>query len=336
MKNTVKTCLLLFCLLGLPFTMLVRYFGGVQMDNITYITYYLLFVAMAFRYYADVAYKITLNYRRYFCYYLFMSVGYGVGAVLVYFTGVWPLGLLMGELFGVLYAYIWGRTLRRRALHISPAWRHTFRIILVLCLSEGIAQLIFNTDRLMLKILIDASAVTIYYLATLVGKTVSMVTAPLNGVLIGYLARYGGKLTKRMMHGILLASVAVVALFTGVCVVGGYIMLWLLYPAEMDAVKPYLFIGSLGQVIYFVTGIVTVILIRFGKKFYQVIINGAFGISFFGFGIPFTVSYGIQGFAVAMVISCSVRFALAIFLGYFSAIWGKQKVTLKKCQENEV
>ena len=312
------------CLLGIPITALVWRFGGVSMDVPTYVCYYLLFVTMVFRYYADVAYKLTLNYRRYFFYYFFISIGYGVGAVLVYLTGIWPLGLLVGEAFGVIFAYTYGSTLRRRALRPSGALRHTLSVVAVLFLSEGIAQLIFNTDRLLLKIMIDASAVTVYYLATLVGKTVSLVTAPLNGVLIGYLARYRGGLTYRIMHMLLFGGLAAIVLFTAVCTFGGWLVLLLLYPAELEAVKPYLLIASVGQVIYFVTSIVAVVLIRFSKKSYQAYINGAFGICFFGLAIPATSGYGIWGFATAMVIACAVRFAVAMALGYYDAAKRKE------------
>ena len=47
-----------------------------------------------------------------------------------------------------------------------------------------------------------------------------MVT-PLNGVLIGYLARYEGKLTRKMMRYITLGCFAAFLLFTGVCVGAG-------------------------------------------------------------------------------------------------------------------
>ena len=60
--------LLAIALLGIPFVLLIRAFGGAALDVPNTVCYYLLFVAMAFRYYADVSYKITLRYRRYFLY----------------------------------------------------------------------------------------------------------------------------------------------------------------------------------------------------------------------------------------------------------------------------
>ncbi len=308
--------LLLVGLIGIPFTYLIKRFGGAPMDSATYVCYLLLFIAMAFRYYADVAYKMTLNYRRYFVYYLLIGIGYVIGAILVSKTGIWPLGLLVGEALGVLYAYFSSTVLRHRALHLSPAWRKTFSVILTFFVAEGVANLILNVDRILLKLLLGATAVTVYYLATLVGKVVSVVITPLNGVLIGYLARYDGRLTRRAMRWITVGSVATILLGALLCTLGGYVVLLLLYPAEIHTVRSFLFVGSLAQVLYFVTSIVMVVLIRFAKKSYQVFINLLFGICFFGLGIPATVIFGLWGFSVAMVLACAVRFALAIYLGF--------------------
>ena len=311
--------LLGIALLGVPFALLIRAFGGVAMDGPTTVCYYLLFVAMAFRYYADVSYKITLRYRRYFMYYLFISVGYGVGALLVWKTHIWPLALLPGEVMGVLFAYLADGTLRRKGLKPSTGFKTVARCILIFFLSEGISNVIFNVDRLILKFLIGSTAVTVYYLATLVGKTVSLVTTPLNSVLIGYLARYEGRFTKRIMKWVFLISIASFVLFTGACVLGGYIVLLLLYPNELEAVRPFLLIGSLAQVMFFTTSFITVILIRFAKKSYQIIINGAFGACFFGIGIPATVLGGLWGFSFAMVGANLVRWVLAVALGWHKA-----------------
>lgn len=305
--------------LGIPFTLLVRRFGGVNMDASTTVCYYLLFVAMAFRYYADVSYKLTLRYRRYFFYYACIGIGYVMGTLLFWKTGIWPLGILVGEAAGVLYAYIGDGTLRKRAFRPSPLFGRVSRVLLLLCVSEGVSNLILNADRLILKLLIGSSAVTVYYLATLVGKTMSLVTIPLGGVLLGHLARYQGYLSKRMMKWLTLGSLCSFGVFTGVCVFGGWLMLLWLYPAEYDAVLPFLWVGGLAQVIYFTTSLISVVLLRFAKKQYQLYINGAFALCFFGLGIPATLSFGLWGFALATVGANLLRWLIALFLGWICA-----------------
>ena len=310
--------LLVISLLGLPFTVLVRYFGGVSMDLATTIAYYLLFVSMAFRYYADISYKLTLRYRRYFLYYLFIGVGYGIGAVLVWFTHIWPLAIVCGEVAGILYAYLADDTLRKNGLKPSPAIGRVLKVVLLLCVSEGVTNLIANVDRLLIKFFIGASAVAVWYLATLVGKTVSLVTTPLNGVLIGYLARYEGKLTKKMMSLITVVSLVCFAVLTAACVLGGFLVLILLYPDSLENVKPYLWVGSFSQVIFFVTNFVSVVLIRFAHKRYQIYINVAYAAVFFGLGIPM-IRMGLWQFAWAVVVANAVKWLVAILLGFYWA-----------------
>lgn len=317
--------LIAVCLFGIPLTQLIRSFGGVAMDMPTAVSYYFLFVAMAFRYYADVSYKLTLRYRRYFTYYLVISLGYVLGALLFHKTGIWPLALLPGEAAGVIYAYVRDDTLRRGAFRLSPVFGTVAKAVMIFFFSEGVSNLILNADRLILKFMIGSAAVTVYYLATLVGKIISLVTIPLNGVLLGYLARYEGKLTKRAMRWLILGSLISFGVFTGVCVFGGWLMLIWLYPGEYNAVRPFLLVGGLAQVIYFTTSIVSVVLVRFANKSYQIYINGAFALCFFGAGVPAILGFGLWGFAIAVIAANLLRWIVAVALGCYWVAKGCEK-----------
>ena len=328
--------LIVASLLGAPVILLICRFGGVWMDTVTAVCYYLLFVLMMLRSYVDVSYKLTLRYRRYFIFYCCVGAGYALGVWLVLKTRIWPLALLPGELFGVMFAYIADGTLRRRALRPSPLFGTAAKAMLLLCLSEGLSYLIANADRLILKFLIGASAVTVYYLATLLGKTMTLITIPLGGVLIGYLTRYEGRLSRRAVKWMLLGSLLCVAVFTCLCVLGGYVMLWLLYPAEFDAVRPFLLVGSLSEVIFFTANILSVILVRFAKKSYQVIINGSFAACFFGIGIPATLYGGLWGFALAIVAANALRWLLCILLAFHWSRKSSDTAAAPVSCENEV
>jgi hypothetical protein len=68
----------------------------------------------------------------------------------------------------------------------------------------------------------------------------------------------------------------------------------------------------LAEVLYFTTAVITALLVRFGKKSYQFCINGFFGLSFVGLGIPAALLFGVTGFAVSAVIAGTLRFSLAL------------------------
>ena len=57
----------------------------------------LLILATIYRYYGDVEYRLSLNYRSYFIYFLICSIGYLGGYLLYLVTGNWFLIFLVGE-----------------------------------------------------------------------------------------------------------------------------------------------------------------------------------------------------------------------------------------------
>ena len=140
----------------------------------------------------------------------------------------------------------------------------------------------------------------------------SLLTVPLGGVLIGYLARYDGAISRKTVQKIMLGSLAAVAVCTLLCALGGFVGVRLLYPAQFDAVSGLLLICSLSEVFYFITGVLAVIVLRFGKRRYQLYINGAFALAFFALGIPATLFFGIYGFAVSTAIAALLRWIIAV------------------------
>ena len=55
------------------------------------------------RYYADVEYRLSLNYRGFFFYYLFIAVGYAIGMALYGISHSWVSIFILGEVFGLLF-----------------------------------------------------------------------------------------------------------------------------------------------------------------------------------------------------------------------------------------
>jgi hypothetical protein len=68
---------------------------------------------------------------------------------------------------------------------------------------------------------------------------------------------------------------------------------------------------------FFTANILSVILVRFAKKSYQLIINGSFAVCFFGVGIPAALYGGVLGFALAVVLANLVRLLLCIAIGLY-------------------
>ena len=185
-KNSPYLLILaLATVVSLLFGVAISFLGGVEMGALDAIIFCAVICLTMWRYYADVEYKLSLNYKSYFLYYLFISVGYAVGIALFYITGIWSITLFVGELFGLAFVFLFGRIFRTERTLDKEELSDAFKLVLVLLGSEMLSTLIFNADRILLRIVIDEVAVTEYYLASLLGKTVALLTAPLTGVIVG-------------------------------------------------------------------------------------------------------------------------------------------------------
>ena len=78
----------------------------------------LIFVTTV-RYYADVEYRLSLNYRGFFFYYLFIAVGYAIGMALYGISHSWVSIFILGEVFGLLFVTITGSIFKKPFLKES-------------------------------------------------------------------------------------------------------------------------------------------------------------------------------------------------------------------------
>lgn len=316
------TSSIFLCILGvasvvaIPLTLVFRGISDVQMGTAEWALYGLLIVATMWRFYADVEYRINLNYKGYFAYYLSITLGYGLGVVLFIRTGLWPLALLPGEIFGLLRVLLKGKALRWDRKTDGSAARIVIKAALLLICAEVVSSIIFNGDRLILKMFMDGEMVTRYYLASLLGKTMSLLTTPLNSVIVGYLVRLDIKPNKRFM-GILTAVLLAAALLAAfACTVGSYILIPFLYPGEFQDVKAYFLIANGAQTAYFAASVMSVVTMTFGSSQNPLRINMAYAVAFVVLCIPAAIFGGFDVFCVAMLVTGLVRLAAGAIIGY--------------------
>lgn len=275
--------------------------------------YILLSIGIMWRYYSDVYFRLNLQYKYYFYYYCFVSLGYVVGAFLFMKTKYWTAALLPGELVGIAYPIIRSR---RSIIQHSEQFFSVGKEILILIGANIVTYAIFNADRLLLHVFIDGTAVTIYYIASLMGKMVSFVTIPINNVIIGYLSRYQGIFSKKRMNLLCVISLGLIFIATIGCLLASYIFLPILYPDNFLATKSLILICSMSQSFYFVSGVILVILLRFCGVQNQFMINCIYGVIFCVLGTVLSITKGIYGFCTGALLSAVIRYSISVIVGY--------------------
>ena len=165
----------------------------------------------------------------------------------------------------------------------------------------------------------NGEAVTVFYVATLIGKVIAMLTTPLNGIIIGYLARYKGRFTARFFTVVTLASLVVAAVFTAGGVLVSHIFVKWMYPDVYSEAAVYFLAANAGQVLYFISGTMMVVVLRFVHERYQLIINMIYAALFAAIVIPLVWKFGIWGITWGLLIVNVLRFILVAAVGYAHA-----------------
>jgi hypothetical protein len=92
-----------------------------------------------------------------------------------------------------------------------------------------------------------------------------MLTTPLNGVIISYFTNYRIKITRKLfaLIGLLTLVLSMVGAF--VCTAVSYVFVRIMYKDVFDEAVNYFFMANLGQILYFISGSLMVIVMSFTK-----------------------------------------------------------------------
>ena len=291
----------------------------------SFLPVYVLMVVTVVRYYADVEYRMTIRFVDYCVFFGVVSLGYVVGLGVMDLLGrrsdgndaygSWWIVLLIGELCGILYTIIRGSIFRPPFAALSESFRENLKSCWIISASNLLSALILNSDRILIRLMVGAKEVTVFYTASLIGKIVAMLTTPLNGVIISYFTNYKIKLEKRIF-GLIAAGLVVLSVFgAGLCTAVSMLFVKLMYPDVFEASRQFFFLANLGQILYFISGSLMVIVLSFTGEKLQLKINVTYVAHFAILVIPMTYIMELQGLAVGLVIVNALRLIITAIIG---------------------
>ena len=269
--------------------------------------YLLLGVLIGLRYYSDVAYRLTLNYRMYFLYYAVLSAGYLIGMALWPLLHSWVIVLLIGEAACVLLCVFRGGVyapLQKK----KPFW-DTEKQILILSASYLLYNGVIQMDRVLLRNLLGSEAVSLYYVASLLGKILALVVGPLNAVMLSHLSKAKDKLSKKAVLLILTAIVGVSGFFFLIISLTAPWITGMLYP-DIDCGN-MLFLANLGQVLCFAGSLILTVLLTMAPSYWQFLNQGIYVLVFVLAGYWGAAHNGLNGFITGILYANILRFVIA-------------------------
>lgn len=275
----------------------------------------LLILLTVFRYYGDVEYRLSLNYRNYFFYYSLCGIGYAAGYVLYRVTGIWYLIFLTGEAASLIFVAVTGSVFRS-FFRRSEFFRLAFRRGALLVLSYFITNLTLNIDRIFLQYSLGSKAVSIYYVVSLIGKTLVLFIAPINTIIISYLTKDKKRMDRRHFLIFSGAGILVSAVFFLLCEVGTPIFIRIFYPSlRGDANGRLIAVVNLTQILAMLSAYLFIIVLTFTSEKWQLGLQAAHLGVLLLLIFTMTPGRGLIGFSTAVLIANTLRVCVVLLLG---------------------
>lgn len=273
-----------------------------------------ILVLSIFRNYCAVQYRLILDFKFCFKYFLWISIGHIVGLGLYFVTDLWYLIFIVGEFAGIAYVFIKGTILKPEKL--SQNIKVLSIAVLSLCLSYLLTYLTENADRIILHNMINAQAVSLYYAVSLIGKTALMFVGPINTITLSYVSANEKNLTKDEFLKTFKLYAVVGAVFYVLCLIGTPIFVKIFYPNLYDGIQGLNVIVNAAQIINLTASLpMILILASLGSK-YHLKINALYASVYIPLGIAMAYLFGLKGYACASLVASIVKFATVFFIGY--------------------
>lgn len=270
------------------------------------LTFY--FILFSFRSYYTVGYRLELKYHMVFLNNVILCAGYLIGLIAAYVLNRWELVYIVAFLSAAIHLYF-----TTSIKNDSPAKTELYPDVLRKTILLMIAYLVGNSmnyfDRVLLYPLIGGALVSNYYVATVFGKVLNLLIAPINMVMLSYLSKKTA-LSKRevLMSFIVISGLGII--FTAASTVCAPIVLSILYPDYVANVLNLVPIATLATVLMACSSVYKTFSMRFVQEQRIFLTEIVYIIIYVTLGVSLLTRFGLVGFCVATVIAALVRFLL--------------------------
>lgn len=267
-----------------------------------------------FRAYLIVSYRLLLDYRKQLYSNCFLAFGYLIG-LLVFQQNLWPAIFLLGELCSLIYVLL-------SAPIVKEPYKLNQFIKLILTTYGAIIALsilgncISYIDRLLVYPLLGATAVTIFSVASFMGKATAAVIEPIANVLLSYFNQKNFRITAKLYTTLAIIDIiGIISMWGASSIISEYI-LGLLYPLIIDDAREYINIACIAVLCGCACNLIRPANLTICKRQSVVLIEIIYSMVYVCLVVLFAKMFGLCGFCYAMLISNMIKLTLHLFIGY--------------------
>ena len=228
-------------------------------------------------------------------------------------------------MFGLLFVTITGSIFKKPFFKKSQFFREDAKTCVSLSSAYLLSDFVTYTDRVVLPMTAGDAASYYFFIASTVGKMSSLISTPLNCVIKGHLARYQGKITKKMLTGVFAGLSALAVILIAGTTLGSHIYVYLFYREDYNVVKNLFLLANAGQVFFFMSNTMMTVVLRFAPERYQLIMGVIYAVLFFAAVVPAMYLYKIWGAVWGLLAVNVVKFLLITMLGFLALSKNERK-----------
>lgn len=262
--------------------------------------------------YLNAAFRLQLDYSSILMDACIRSIGFGVGLLVFLHTGVWSFIFFTAYFFSALYHTMRTGFIREPAIR-TRLFRSTFTKYITLLGSGLMVSSGAYLDKLLLFPLLGGTAVSVYYVASIIGKTFGMVVAPMTGVMLSYFARMDSfprsSFRKMIILLVLLGAVAYCFM-----IVFSRPFLSLLYPQLVEQALQYVHVTSAAFVVLSIANAVNAVLLKFRDIRWQVRTNLGHMLAYVTLSVVLMQDGGLYGFSWGLFIAALLKLIALILV----------------------
>lgn len=288
--------------LTIIFFFYVKEFG---VNQILFVAFSLLLTA---RYYLQVYFRENLNYTRILITNICVALGYLIGVMIYKFiVHESSLPFLLGEGAGFVYLVL--NTEVKFKLHKDI--KITYNGILKDYSNFSSINLIINIlnylDRLILLPIIGATAVTTYFIGSTASKMISLITTPMNNVILSYLSIGTNNIHKKNFNKLqLLLLSAMIPLFFIIKYMS-LLIIYIIYKNYFDQAESIIDLVTIICLLSIYNSIIHPFGMKILKSKLLLYIQVGYAIIYLSLALVGSYAYNLIGFCIATVIAMALK-----------------------------
>ena len=282
----------------------------------------LLSVFSMLRAYMGTEYRINLQYHKVMLHAVSTCIGYLIGIPIFYLTQDWTIIFLTGEILAFLFASFTTRFFfepRTKTILFNKTVKETNHLLI----SNFMANILTYLDRLLINPVMGPENVSIYFIASMIGKSIGIVLQPVAGVTLSYISSatksHASLLYIMTNAGAIIAGL--LAFFISIPL--SPIAIGILYPNLLNEVSSYFILANTSAILATVASLFQPVILRFCPLQWQVIIQLVYCFTYIILGYILMVVYQLYGFCVGSIIAQVIRIVLLSSVGYYYIIFKK-------------